>query len=83
MSDAAVSLDEDMNVDYVPTDDEEQILQVMKVEPCGRVNPFLLREETELSKQRVSNGLRQLVAAGWVEKRTRALYDLVEDPRED
>jgi len=46
------------------------------------VNPYLVREETELSKQRVSNSFRQLVASGWVEKRTRALYDLVEDPRD-
>lgn len=72
-----------VNTEYNPTDDDEMVLGVMKTEPCGRVNPFLLREETGLSKQRVGNSLRQLVAAGWVAKRTRALYDLVEDPRDD
>lgn len=72
-----------MNRDYDPTDDEDAILEVMKTEPCGRVNPYLVREETDLSKQRVSNAFRQLVAAGWVDKRTRALYDLNEDPREE
>ncbi len=72
-----------MNEDYEPTSDDERILDVMKQEPCGRVNPYLIREETDLSKQRVSNSFRQLVASGWVKKRTRALYDLVEDPREN
>lgn len=72
-----------MNRDYDPTDDENAIIEVMKDEPCGRVNPYLIREETDLSKQRVSNAFRQLVAAGWVTKRTRALYDLNKDPRED
>jgi predicted transcriptional regulator len=76
-------IDDRMNRDYEPTDDEDAILEVMKDEPCGRVNPYLVREETELSKQRVSNAFRQLVAAGWVDKRTRALYDLDEDPREE
>ena len=78
-----VAISEPMNTDYEPTDDDEMILEVMKSEPCGRVNPYLLREETDLSKQRVSNSLRQLVASGWIEKRTRALYDLVEDPRDN
>ncbi len=81
MHDAATA--EQMNADYEPSDDDEKILEVMKAEPCGRVNPYLVREETGLSKQRVSNSFRQLVASGWVEKRTRALYDLVEDPRDD
>lgn len=81
MHDAAVS--DRMNTDYDPSDAEETILDVMKSEPCGRVNPALLREETDLSKQHVSNSLRQLVAAGWIDKRARALYDLVEDPRDD
>ncbi|WP_238705386.1 MarR family transcriptional regulator [Natrinema pallidum] len=76
-------ISEQMNADYEPTDDDEKVLEVMKSEPCGRVNPYLVREETELSKQRVSNSFRQLVASGWVEKRTRALYDLVNDPREN
>ena len=80
MQDTAVDT---MNDDYEPTADDERILKVMKSEPCGRVNPYLVREETGLSKQRVSNSFRQLVASGWVKKRTRALYDLVEDPREN
>ena len=71
---------EQVNADYEPTDDDEELLEVMKDEPCGRVTPFLLRERTGLSKQRVSNSLRQLVASGWVNKPYRGLYDLDEDP---
>jgi len=70
-----------VNTAYNPSADDELLLETMRDEPAGRVNPYLLREETGLSKQRVSNSLSQLTAAGWVEKRTRALYDLVADGR--
>ena len=68
-----------VNTEYTPSDVDEQLLDVLAAQPAGRANPYLLREETGLSKQRVSNSLRQLVAAGWVDKRTRGLYDLVAD----
>ena len=70
-----------VNTAYNTSDDDERILEVMADEPAGRVNPYLLREATGLSKQRVSNALRQLVAAGWVRKETRGLYDLVDEAR--
>jgi len=54
----------------------------MAAEPCGRVNPQLLRTETGLSKQRINHSLKQLQAAGWITKRTRALYDLVDEAGE-
>lgn len=71
-----------MNTEYTPSDDDAKVLDALAAEPCGRANPYLLRDATGLSKQRVSNSLRQLVAAGWVRKVTRGLYDLVGDPRD-
>lgn len=76
------AVEEAMNEDYEPTDDDEAILNVLKDEPGGRANPLLIRRETGLSKQRVGNSLRQLVAAGWVEKPVEGLYDFVGDPRD-
>lgn len=73
--------EERMNVDHEPSDDEEAVLDVLKEEPGGRANAMLLREKSDLPKQRVNTALNQLVAAGWVERVTRGLYDLVEDPR--
>lgn len=72
-----------MNFDYEPSEDDEIVLGVMKHEWCGRVTPYLIREETELDKQRINGSLDRLTAAGWVEKRSRGLYDFVDDPRND
>ncbi|MFC7044645.1 MarR family transcriptional regulator [Halobacteriaceae archaeon GCM10025711] len=68
-----------VNRDYSPTDDDEKVLSVLK---GGRANPLLIRQETNLSKQRVNHSLSNLVAAGWVTRITTGLYELVEDPRE-
>jgi len=70
-----------VNESYEPTDDDDAVLDVLADEE--RANPFLIREESGLSKQRVNKSLEQLTAAGWVEKRTRGLYDFVDDPRQD
>ena len=67
-----------VNRDYEPTDQDEQVLSVLG---DGRANPLLLREETGLEKQRVNDSLQRLTSAGWVQKVTRGLYELVEDPR--
>lgn len=64
-----------MNDDYEPSEDADAILDVL----CdGRANPYLLRERTGLSKQRVNHALNRLGAAGWVSRVTRALYELPE-----
>lgn len=70
-----------VNEEYAPSDSEDAIMAVLADE--GRANPFLIREQTGLSKQVVNQALSNLTAAGWVEKRTRGLYDYVEDPRAD
>jgi hypothetical protein len=76
-----------VNEGYNPAENEEAILDVMKEgrgtgEPWGRVNPLFLREQTGLNKQQVNYALNQLIAAGWVQKLTDGLYELVADPRD-
>ena len=71
-----------VNPNYDPDDEiEERVLSVLKQE--GRATPFLIREELgDVRKEYVNDRLDNLIRAGWVEKRTRGLYDFVEDPRE-
>ena len=69
-----------MNEDYAPSDKEEQILVLLK---DGRVTPKLIKEETNLNDQQVNYALNQLIAAGWVERITTGLYELIDDPRSD
>lgn len=69
------------NESYQPDEDEEAILAVLKRE--GRANPLLIRDETDIAKQYVNNGLNNLIAAGWVRRVTTGLYEFVADPRED
>lgn len=69
-----------VNENHEPSSDEDAVIAVLAEEE--RANPYLLREETGLRKQSVNEALKQLVAAGWVQKRTRGLYDFVDDPRE-
>ena len=77
-----------VNEDYEPSDNEENILELLKEgrdsgDPWGRANPLYLRERTGLNKQQINYALNQLMAAGWVEKVTDGLYELVTDPREN
>lgn len=69
-----------MNREYEPTDQDEQVLSVLRE---GRANPLYIHEQTGLRKQRINDALQRLTSAGWVEKLTRGLYELVEDPREN
>lgn len=70
-----------VNENHEPSDDEDAVIAVLADEQ--RANPYLLREETGLRKQAVNEALKQLVAAGWAKKRTRGLYDYVDDPRDE
>jgi DNA-binding IclR family transcriptional regulator len=76
-----------VNEDYTPSNNEEQILDVItegrsQDDPWGRVNPLYLRERTGMNKQQVNYALNQLRAAGWVQKVTDGLYEFVADPRD-
>lgn len=70
-----------VNEDYRPDATEDAVMTVLRREQ--RATPYLIREESpeDLSKQDVNRALSGLSAAGWVSKRTRGLYDYVEDPR--
>jgi len=69
-----------MNEDYTPAENEEEAIEVLKE---GRANPKYLKKRTGLTNQQVNYALNQLIAAGWVQKITTGLYELVDDPRED
>jgi predicted transcriptional regulator of viral defense system len=69
-----------VNEEYDPTENDEKVLNVLK---GGRANPLHIREESGLAKQRVNESLERLRSAGWVQKVTRGLYELVDDPREE
>lgn len=68
-----------VNESYSPSEKEEHVLTCLKE---GRVTPKLLKEKIDLNDQEVNYALNQLIAAGWVQKVTTGLYELVEDPRE-
>lgn len=70
-----------MNENFEPTELQETVLEVFKAE--NRVNPLRIREVTGLQKQRVNDALRDLLAAGWVRKVNRGLYEFVGDPRDN
>lgn len=67
-----------VNEGYTPSDNEEMILLLLE---DGRVTPKLVKEEIGLNDQEVNYALTKLIAAGWVQKVTTGLYELVEDPR--
>lgn len=76
----SVARQEPMNEDYEPTDNEEDVLGVLKE---GRATPKYIKDETGLNSQQIDYALNKLIAAGWVRKVTKGLYELVGDPRED
>lgn len=49
----------------------------------GRCTPSYLAEQTDESRQLVSQRLRDLVMAGYVEKIHTGLYELKEDPNDN
>ena len=69
-----------VNENYEPSRNEEYVLDTLKE---GRATPYYLKECTGLNGQEIDYALNKLIAAGWVEKVTKALYELNEDPRED
>lgn len=68
-----------VNEGYQPNDSDEAVIGVLSVE--GRANPYLIREQTDLTRATINESLSRLCAAGWVRKVTRGLYEFVEDPR--
>lgn len=69
-----------VNEEYEPSDNEEYVLDVLRE---GRANPKYIKDRTGLNGQQVDYALNKLIAAGWVRKVTKGLYELVVDPRED
>ena len=68
-----------VNEDYEPTRNEEWVIDVLEE---GRANPLYLKNRTGLNDQQVNYACNQLIAAGWVEKIEKGLYELQEDPRD-
>ncbi|WP_367176122.1 winged helix-turn-helix domain-containing protein [Haloarcula rubripromontorii] len=59
----------------------KEVLEVLRE---GRATPRYIREQTTInSKQNAQHHLQKLRADGRVEKVSRGLYELVEDPRSD
>jgi Mn-dependent DtxR family transcriptional regulator len=61
-----------------PTD--EAVVELLSE---GRATPSYLAEETEYSRQNVTNRLKRLQEHGYVEKIHKGLYELNEDPRDE
>jgi len=81
LSQTDVSTEDMVNESYEPSENEEEVLDVLRDE--WRANPFLIREASGLGKGAVNTALTRLTSAGWVKKVTRGLYEFVEDPRTD
>lgn len=58
-----------------------RVLDLIKDE--HRVNPLLVRQETDLSKGDVNTVLVQLAREGYIQRRTEGLYEFVDDPRKE
>lgn len=63
-----------------PNDLDELHWAIIEELQEGRCTPSYLAEKTGESRQLVSQRLRDLVMAGFVEKVHTGLYELVEDP---
>lgn len=77
-----------VNPEYTPSEAEEEILELLKEgrdagQAWGYVTPAYIRQELDIEEGNDSYHLRQLAAAGWIEKEARGLYRFVEDPREN
>lgn len=67
-----------------PEEDFDELhWEIIEVLREGRGTPSLLSERLDESRQLVSQRLRDLQMAGYVEKIHTGLYELVEDPRND
>jgi len=67
------------NASYEPDAVGDAVMRVLRAEQ--RATPGLIRAETEFDRREINNALTDLVAAGWVSKRHRGLYDYEADPR--
>ena len=67
------------NANYEPDAVGDAVMRVLREE--SRATPGLIRAETEFDRREINNALTDLVAAGWVSKRHRGLYDYEADPR--
>lgn len=65
-----------------PEDLDELHWEIIDVLREGRATPAYLSERVGESRQLVSQRLRDLQMADYVEKVHKGLYELVEDPRE-
>lgn len=70
-----------MNEGYEPNANEEAVIELLKGEPGGRVNPLRVRVQTDLDKGEVEYALSNLTTAGWVKRVNEGLYEFVGDPR--
>lgn len=70
---------------YRPDRDAELVLNIMKTDvyPTASPSSVTTRVESDFSKHDSYFALDDLVDAGWVVKRGRGFYDLVDDPRDD
>ena len=71
---------ERVNENYEPSANEEYVLDVLRKRAS---NPYHIQEQTGLNPQQVDYALNKLMAAGWVEKVTKGLYELGADPRDE
>jgi hypothetical protein len=67
------------NASYEPDAVGDAVMRVLRDEQ--RATPGLIRAETDFGRREINNALTDLVAAGWVSKRHRGLYDYEADPR--
>ena len=49
----------------------------------SRMSTRMVSERVDIPKSTVSSAIRQLTAAGWVEKRGHSVYEFVRDPRSE
>ena len=70
----AIQTAEDMDLD-------ERDRAVLDVLADGRANPYLIREETGMSKGDVNTVLNRLGRAGYLRQVTRGLYEISDEGR--
>lgn len=56
--------------------------KVLKVFVDGRVNPYLIRQETDLNKGDINTVLTRLGRAGYIFQVTRGLYEITDRGRD-
>jgi len=67
--------------EVMDTDDRDR--SVLEVLAEGRANPYLIREETGLSKGAVNTVLNRIGRGGLAKQITKGLYEITADGREE